>query len=211
MAIILQGGETSRNNQADAEWVRLTSQTPGESVLFLPYALPKESHQPAFNWFRDMYGQKLNKKTILADENVDILDDSVASIHISGGYTDRLMKILNETGVDKQIIRYSQQRNNLIYACSAGAIALGADIRTAIEVPDDYAPSAGLNLLDGYGVVCHYLQAGHLDSGSVESWSYQRPIIAIPKTSGVLYRDRQLTPLDAGGCEIIQDGNHKVL
>jgi peptidase E len=151
-------------------------------------------------------GQQL----LLPAADVELDPERIASVHISGGYTDKLVKILRENGIDQKLTDY-YQAGGIVYACSAGAIALGRDIRTAREVADDYRPSEGLGWVGEHSVVCHYRQEGHLPVSSVSRWSEEFPLLAIPNTSGLIYDNGELLSRGEVPCERWENGQTVVL
>ncbi len=211
MTIFLQGGNTSPDNAIDNAWTAATVARGGHEVVFLPFALDRTSYDPAFAWFQDTYGDRLGTLGLsLADLDVELDPERVASVHLSGGYTDRLARILQESGLDERLAAY-HGAGGLVYACSAGAIALGHDIRTAREVPDDYSPSAGLDWLGGHAVVAHFRQEGHLPEQAVTRWSHQFPLVAIPPDSGAVFAGGTFRSYGDVPCELWQGGQNKAI
>jgi len=83
-------------------------------------------------------------------------------IFIGGGNTYKLLKELKDSGASAKLRAYVES-GGPVFGGSAGAIILGADICTckyADENQVGLGDTAGLNVLDGISLLCHYGNEG---------------------------------------------------
>ncbi len=166
-------------------------------LIFIPLAQETDHYQQAEEWFKGVYsgkGLEIETWTELNDKKVD---PKKTSLYLGGGNTMQLLARIKESGFDKRLGEFLKD-GGILYGGSAGAIVMGADIRTAPEARriqlDSYQ---GLDLLNGYSVACHFTKTME------ESETYSKlreeigsPIIALTELGGVIIQEGQVKIFD---------------
>ncbi len=105
-------------------------------------------------------------------------------IYIDGGNTFEIQKSLQESGFDKEIIRFAN-RGGIVYGKCAGANVLGYDTLSSQLYNDDYVEvhdKLGLRLFRDYSIFSNYSNFAK-DKLSRISKSANKPVLALePKT-----------------------------
>ena len=178
--VIGGGGSPEQSAKIDQEWVRMIdSDSP---VLYIPWAQKETNLSEAEAWFRDTYTPMLGGRAIhiaQIDSELDRLQN-YASVYIGGGNTGRLINQIDKVGGRDRLRRYVEN-GGLVYGGSAGAIILGKTLHTAPEVGETSQNTDGLDLLNGYSIVCHY------DGDSRRLPVLHAPIVALPEDGGLVY------------------------
>jgi dipeptidase E len=108
-------------------------------------------------------------------------------LYIGGGDTVKLLREVRGSGF-AEVLRAFIDTGGSVYGGSAGAILLGASIKTAPEASSsEFEAAKGLDVLHGYSVVCHYDAAVRepvLDFVGVTG----RPVVALPERAGLHVR-----------------------
>jgi dipeptidase E len=132
----------------------------GGRVLYLPIAMlePLPQH---LAWLKSALAplgvQHIDMWTTL-DGHQPFELAAYAGVFIGGGNTYWLLHQVRTAGFADPLRQYAAL-GHAIYGGSAGAILLGADIATCAHMDHDFvgtADTAGLDLLDGHAVWCHY-------------------------------------------------------
>ncbi|MFZ5932621.1 MAG: Type 1 glutamine amidotransferase-like domain-containing protein [Patescibacteria group bacterium] len=187
------GGDEVQTAAFDALYTQELEARGIKNIVYIPVALKPDRFSKAEEWFQSVFSGKVEGiKTLTELNNVGPLDPKEQSIYIGGGDTVRLLKGIKDSGFDKTLIWFIRN-GGIVYGGSAGAIILGADIRTAPETNNITLPSyEGLNLLNGMSVACHY------DGSEDEHARLKKlrnlldiPIIALPENAGVIIRSEK--------------------
>jgi dipeptidase E len=159
-------------------------------LIYIPVAMKSKPYEECYKWFDSVFSplgvKKIRMLTDLNDINDEILFES-SGIYIGGGSTVKLLKEVRQSGFEDRLSEYIIS-GKPVYGGSAGAILLGADIRTSPEATNLRATeSLGMNILSGYSVYAHY----NLSNVKIEEIleKYKIPIIFIPERSGVYIQD----------------------
>jgi dipeptidase E len=136
---------------------------PARPLLYLPIALgrPAGAYEPCLDWLRSVYSplgvQAIKMWTSVAGRaDADLA--LYGALYVGGGNTFTLQQALRNAGFLAPLRRF-MERGGMIYGGSAGAIVLGRDIGTAAHLDENVLglqDTAGLDLLHGYAVWCHY-------------------------------------------------------
>ena len=198
MGIFLTGG-------GDQEYFReldqyFISQVPAPAkALIIPFAADKEDfddiRERIEETFKGPYLTEIDLLTTaraLTDEELD----EYSAIFIEGGNTFQLIQTTRESGLLNSLKKFSGL-NKQIYADSAGAILLGANIETAFlgDDPDEdflqLQNYNGLDILNPWSIHAHYDPAEDED---LTQFVYDKanPIIAIPEEGGLLFEGGSL-------------------
>lgn len=179
--IFLAGGGSAEQSVAvDTLWLEEIADD-DRGVLYIPWAQKKGKHETASQWFLATYGRRLAERAIITCAlDADLSDiDRFASVYIGGGNTRRLLDRIHKNNARGNLENYIHNGGS-VYGGSAGAIVLGKTIETAPEVDINGDDIEGLNMLDGYSVVCHYEKEEPIDNRYA-------PIVAIPETGGAVF------------------------
>lgn len=191
--LLLSGrGDSQDSHLLDQLLVHLTTRG---RMLYLPIAIDPQqtSYASCYQWIRSVFTPSGLDITMWDDISAKTIHDlrSFATLYIGGGNTFKLLHDLKQAQFDKTI-QHFLQRGGIVYGGSAGAIVCGKDISTALFDPNDVGleDTAGLDLLQGASVWCHYESAHdqHILS-AVER--LQQPIIALSEKTG-LYMQNML-------------------
>ncbi len=173
----------------------------GKRILYIPIAMPEKQHTfgSCFEWIRGTlkpFGiTKIDMWTDLSGRNYKALKQYDA-VYIGGGNTFYLLKTIRDSGFDKLLLRYLKD-GGVYYGGSAGAIITGKDIGTS------YVGGAsdknivglknlrGLNLVNGYSIVCHY--AEKYDKGAKSYIKrYRANMLCLPEETGLYVSDGKI-------------------
>jgi dipeptidase E len=109
-------------------------------------------------------------------------------VYVGGGNTYRLIHALRQGGLDDVLVSYIGD-GGAFYGGSAGAIALGKDIDTAMLADDrnevGLTDTRGLDLLGGWSVACHFRPQ---DVARTQAFSAERGLrlLALPEQAGIV-------------------------
>ncbi len=210
--IILSGGGNEQQTfELDAFFFEKIKQ--GGSVLYIPIALRgHEYFNTAANWFLDVvkiHGRENDLEiTTIYDLETKFVLDQFDAIYIGGGNTWNLLQEIRDSGYDKMLTEYVQS-GKVLYGGSAGAILFGKDISCQHDEKSINIDSAGLNLIGGHSVACHYNLND--DEDIVEWVENNNKIIGIPENGGVILIDGEITQVIGGNSFIFNsDGKEPI-
>ncbi len=109
------------------------------------------------------------------------------AVFIGGGCTYLLLQKLRESGFDRVLINYLRA-GGTVYGGSAGAIIMGRSIETGAHIDEnvcDLSDLRGLNMVQEYGVACHY-RTEHQTVLMRCAVSMQTPVVALTERSGLI-------------------------
>jgi dipeptidase E len=197
------GGGASDSIYLDKKFVSLLNLD--EPLIYIPVAMMSKPYEKCYSWFESVFTplgvKKIKMLTDLQQINKKMLDDS-AGIYIGGGNTVKLLNEVRQSNFDRYLVNYIN-RGKPVYGGSAGAIILGKDVRTAPEARElDEKNSAGLNILFGYSVYCHYDPSQNIKNIQRR---LKHPLIAIPEKSGVYIEGGDLEVFGFEPIRIIMD------
>ncbi len=206
------GGSEEESRGLDERFAAFLDAT--KPLVYVPHAMLRERHASCFRWFLSM-AEPLGIRNIrmlgaLSEFSPREISE-ISGIFMGGGNTARLREALWKSGFAK-VVQDAVAKGMPVYGGSAGAIVLGADIRTAPEargVPEYRA--SGLDLLGGRSIACHYTdrQEAKFRRLAVE-WG--RDIVAIPERAGLHFSDKRMTNCgDACVALFGKDGSFAVL
>jgi dipeptidase E len=154
-------------------------------VLYIPVAMEKIPYDDCFKWFKSTYAEYgIVNIEMCTELDKKIKLDDYSAIFIGGGNTFKLINEMRKTGFDKKIIDYIKN-DGLVYGGSAGAIIFGESIDTALHADKNYLRLnnfAGLNIIDGYKIWCHYNIKDESDLKKIKG-----KIIVLYEESGLFY------------------------
>ncbi len=198
--VIVAGGGNAEDS-APADDVFARSIHTHQSILYLPIALDPHRHPYAtcLAWLRSVFGPRGLHNISMWSDITGKTDEDVApyaAVYIGGGNTFTLLHMFQSTGF-LHVLRRFIERGGIVYGGSAGAIMLGRDIRTAAHMdPNDVrvTDSAGLNVLSGHAIWCHYQPA---DDMHIRAYVGQCgfPVIALSERAAVSARADQIVAL----------------
>lgn len=186
MPVILSGGGGAEQVvPIDEAFAKLTD--PGKPVLYLPVAMEPSvfSYDECFSWFKSTYNPYGISLVELCTQPARArLDESYAAVYVGGGNTFRLMHALRASRFDEQLVRFVR-RGGVLYGGSAGAMACGHTIGPALHADRYTSPLvslAGLDLLSGFDVWCHY----HPDTDDDLIAAYPGNLYVLYEESGLI-------------------------
>ncbi len=206
MAIFLSGGGSGKQSWAiDKAFIESLKRK--KPVLYIPlareppYALCLEWIQQNFKPFRFTQFLMIQE----ADELKKINLKDVAGVYIGGGNTFRLLIELRKCGFDTKLAEYIKDGRSY-YGGSAGAIITGKDVKLAqSENETGVVDNAGMNLLSGHAVFCHYTKDNLKEIRDYLNET-GNPVIAIPENGGVIIKKNTLLSSGSGVVEIFAKG-----
>ena len=132
-----------------------------KTVLYIPIAMEgrRYSFDECFAWFKRTYGEYgVSNIELCTDLGTVNLDSRYGAVFIGGGNTFVLLDKIQRSSFAAQMRSYLDS-GGILYGSSAGAIACGKTIEPAHCLDDNLVGIknlAGLNLLGGNDVFCHY-------------------------------------------------------
>lgn len=189
--LFLNGGGSALDSlELDRKFVSCLED--GSRILYIPHANKKQYpyFSSSLEWIKNTVNDVSGNKKINIDMpmfyyefNFLNLEDYDA-IYIGGGNTFFLLSILKRYGVDKRLIDY-YKKGGIIYGGSAGALILGKSIDTvSFERNNELESSDGLNILNGFSVVCH---ADKDIIDSLKDNNYLKPVLVLYEETGVVW------------------------
>lgn len=199
------GGDEKQSASFDSLYVNELGASGVKRIIYIPNALPKEKHEKAGSWFKSIFSKKVEDIEMFDNlSQAKVLSPSRDSVYLGGGNTARLMEELRSSGFDKKLTEFAQS-GGVVYGGSAGAIVLGADIRTAPEVKESKTTDfKGLDLLGGRSVGCHFKGTEEEVEDYLElRGQINTPIMLISEESGVLLKGGKVEVVGENGVRLI--------
>ncbi len=165
MAIILSGGGDPAAVVAIDRYFA-SSIDLGKPVLYIPIAMEPDvySYEECYAWFRRTYtAYGIAHVELCTDLSSVHLDSRYSAVFVGGGNTFKLLHEIRQSNFAEQLRAYLKA-GGVLYGGSAGAIICGRTIETALCADcnrvgiEDFS---GLDLLDGWDVLCHYDPSVH--------------------------------------------------
>lgn len=195
MLILSGGGDPKQVRPIDEFFAAHIDKT--QKVLYIPVAMERKvfTYEQCLDWFTSTYKtfgiQNIEMLTDL--QNTEIPDDT-AAVFIGGGNTYKLLKELRDSGFDKKLLGYLNNKGT-VYGGSAGAMIFGKTIETEIHTGSkNYGLTdlSALNLLNGHDLWCHYTSA---DDQLISE--YPRPLYILSEESGMIVQNGEITSIGA--------------
>lgn len=166
-------------------------------VLYVPVAAENTEYGACAAWFQSTY-EKYGIKNIevCTDLHKAEVSRGYSALFIGGGNTYKLLKEIRESGFDKKVMEFLNQ-GGLVYGGSAGSIIFGKDIKAAAfhdENTVGFGETAGLNLVQGFDIRCHYGADGDEKGISRNG----KGTIALPEDCAVYVEDGSITFIGSG-------------
>lgn len=188
------GGDEKVSYELDKEFVSLLDIN--SKVLYIPHANKKQypDFSSSLEWLTNTLNNVDSSKDlniVIAStyeelENISLKD--FQSVYIGGGNTYHLLDVLNKTNFSNKLKSF-YNNGGIIYGGSAGAIILGKTIETVFEERNSLEESSkGLNLINGYSIVCH----ANDEIIDRLSNSELKPIIALYEESGLIFSNNEI-------------------
>ncbi len=166
-------------------------------ILYIPVAWKNDDFESCLKWFKNMVSQhKKVEIDMLTDLSKDINLQDYDAVYIGGGNTFKLLKKIKDNKFDKKLTDYYKSKGT-IYGGSAGALILGADIKTAFLCRDkdvnavNLKDTSGLNLVKDYDIQCHF-EEDQVQEHQEYIKKTKRNIIAIPEESSVFIENNKI-------------------
>lgn len=198
------GGSESDSLYLDKRFVSMLDLE--KPVFYIPVAMKSRPYSECLEWFASVMSplgvKKIEMITNFEEVSGDKLDSS-CGMYIGGGDSTKLIREIRKNDFDKRLLRYINS-GNPVYGGSAGAVILGADVRTAPESKDlDHNSAKGLNVLSGYSVYAHY-DARKVNIQQLFEKNKQ-PTIAISERSGAYIEDNLLEVIGFEDVRLVND------
>jgi len=194
--LLTGGGDFEFFTKVDQQFEEILRKN--DQILILPYASDPEDFEDIFSRTKESYGNGPAKPTFAMLKDITKLKESdlldTAALFIEGGNTFDLITAVRDANIATYFKSFSQQHNKVIYADSAGAIILGASVKTAF-LGDDADEDAerlqdyrGLNILNEWAVHAHYSPE---DDDGVMSLVYDEgiPVLGLYEETGIYISD----------------------
>ena len=192
----------------------------GAGILLVPLAVDEDEYEDALLRVEECFGgsSKVDKIELCEDVNKYSFDDlkGFDAVFLEGGNTFQLIQAVRQTSFFDNLEQFLLDGGH-IYADSAGAIVLGAHVRTAFlgeDADEDFEKLQdyrGLNLIEPYAVHCHHESS---DQDSINDLMYETgtPILALAEPCGVFIEAGKLKVFGKAHLEIFTfTGMHKIL
>jgi len=189
--LILSGG-TGKNKESKLNSLFLKKVGKGK-ILYIPIAMSSKRYPDCYKWIISTLKKDVVMLTSFK-EKVNL--NNFKGIYIGGGNTFKLLKEIKEAKFENKLKKFK----GIIYGGSAGAIIWGKDISTCSfgTLKDKNTVKLknlkGFNLIN-YNIQCHYnngeksLILNHIKKTKT-------PIIALPEDSGILVKNKSITPIN---------------
>lgn len=189
--IVLAGGGGAQDSrpldEVFASWIG-----PQGKLLYWPFALRgMRSFESCLEWITATFAPlgitDISMWTSLSEHQANDLD-MFDAVYIGGGNTFALLAELRESGFEHSLREYAR-RGKPVYGGSAGAAALGRDIRTVDHIDHNEAglvETTGLDLAEGHAIWVHYQPQ---DDDLIKTYvrQYKFPVLAISERSGIVF------------------------
>jgi dipeptidase E len=201
MRIFLAGGGNAKDSRLiDNQFVKNLDLA--KPLIYIPNAMSSRPYESCLEWLKSVmnpFGLYMIEMWDDLCPHLPVMD--IAGIYIGGGDTMKLIKDIQKNNFGSYLLE--AVKNGIpLYGGSAGAIILGGDIRTDPEI--DSSKVAGLEIINGYSIACHYESDGQKAMQSLSENIHQR-IIAIPEKSGGYVTEKILTNYGTEPLTIFRD------
>lgn len=196
------GGNKEQTEKIDQEFVQKLGKY--DQMLYIPIAMDPNDvpYNACYEWINGTFNPLgISNITMWTDIKNKTLRElqGFSAIYISGGNTFHLLNEIRDRIFYAALIDYIAT-GGIVYGGSAGAIILGADIRTCAHADPNVVGLQhfdGLNLIGGYSVWCHYEAA---NDQLIERYikNFQHPIIALTEETGIYVSDQGMKVLGTG-------------
>lgn len=174
-------------------------------VLYIPVAAEDNEYEACAAWFRSTYEKYgIQNIEVCTDLKTADMSRGYSAVFIGGGNTYKLLKEIRESGFDTKILDFLSQ-GGLVYGGSAGSIIFGKDIKAAAYKDENtvgYNETAGLNLVKGFDICCHYAVDEDMKEyriNRVKAISKNgKGTIALPEDCAVFVEDGSITFMGSG-------------
>ncbi|MEK6871819.1 MAG: Type 1 glutamine amidotransferase-like domain-containing protein [Nanoarchaeota archaeon] len=166
------------------------------SILYIPWAWPNDDFESCEEWINNSMNQH-KKVKITTTKKIELPEKmkKYDAIYIGGGNTFKLLKMLRDTGLDKELIKLYED-GKTIYGGSAGTLIWGFDIKTSLICSDKdknlvkIKNTNGLNKIANRDLQVHFNRDQILEHQEY-SKKTDRSIIAIPEESALLVTENR--------------------
>lgn len=208
MIYLTGGGDQEEFEQLDEHF--FDNLADNSKILVIPQACEEDEFATVLERIQECFTHKKVSEIHLAKNPQDMSFEEIDHfnvIMIEGGNTFLLINSIRETSFFKHLKTFAES-GKTIYADSAGAILLGADVGTAFFGDDadednqklqDYR---GLDIIPPFTLHAHY---EHGDDDNLQDMLYDKgnPIIALSEPAGVLISNGIITALGSAPVELI--------
>lgn len=205
MKLFLSGGG-SGSKSLELDTLFANSLDKSKPLLYIPIAIDKVRHPypECLKWITGVFSKLGVSKIELWGEkelenNRDTDLTKFSGIYIGGGNTYYLLSELKRTRFLSKLEKIAN-KDLPIYGGSAGAIIFGRNISTS---PDENAVNlmdlAGLNLVNGYSIFCHYDNPEEADFVRKYREDYNdSKTIALPENCGLFISNEVIEVVGPG-------------
>lgn len=199
------GGDKEASKQIDNLFINTIKEGGLGGIIYIPVALTSKPYESCLEWFNSIFASRVSKIEMWTNLENKVLGgmEKRMAIYIGGGDTLRLMNLVRDSKINKQIISFIKN-GGVVYGGSAGAIILGKDIRTAPEVRNS-RQTQGLDLIGGYSIACHYKTKNFLKLTRISKITESK-ILAVEENAGIIFNGREIKPIGPGKSFIIKEG-----
>lgn len=199
------GGDKEASKQIDKFFINTIKKEQLEGIIYIPIALTSRSYESCFEWFSSIFANSVSKIEMWKNLENKILGgmEKKMAIYIGGGDTLRLITLIRDSEIDKQIISFVKN-GGVLYGGSAGAIILGKDIRTAPEAKIS-EQTQGLGLIGDYSIACHYKTDDFSELMRISEIAKSK-VLAIEENAGIVFDGKEIRPVGPGKSYIIKEG-----
>ncbi len=219
MKFALYGGGDFEDNVEIDENILELCQSDSPSITFIP-ACSYESEiefVELIHAYRDIGFERFIHFPVDHTFDRTLREEALSSdvIHLGGGNTYFFIKTLKETGIFKELLKFSAD-GGILTGLSAGAIIMTPNIMTASfpswdkdENEDGVRDYRGMNLVD-FEFFPHYIKSKRYDNELKKHSIFSRfPIYACPDGSGVIVTEEEI--IVHGECYVFEKGQKSKL
>lgn len=199
------GGDKEASKQIDDLFINMIKEEQLGGIIYIPVALTSKPYESCLEWFSSIFASRVSKIEMWIDLENKVLGgvEKRMAIYLGGGDTLRLMNLIRDSEIDKQIVSFVKN-GGVVYGGSAGAIILGKDIRTAPETRNS-RQTQGLDLIGGCSIACHYKTKDFSELMRISKITESK-ILAVEENAGVIFNGREIKPVGPGKSFIIKEG-----
>jgi dipeptidase E len=208
MIYLTGGGEQEEFAELDSHFFE--NLTNDSKILVIPQACEEDEFGAVLERIQECFSHKKVSEIHLAKnpEKMSYKEvDHFDIIMIEGGNTFLLINAIRETIFFKHLKSFAES-GKTIYADSAGAILLGADVGTAFFGDEADEDNQKLQDYRGLDIIPPFILHAHYESGdddNLQDMLYDKgcPIIALSEPAGVLIDNGIVTALGSAPVELI--------